>query len=112
MPIFPVPLGLDGPQLDVGVSVPKTYAPWGGPPGTWKALIDTGAVMTAISPGVVAALQSHRGSGFSPYGEREECPPCNIPTISASGLVATRREGGGFASRRLRLNRQPLTSTS
>jgi len=60
MPIFPVPLALDGPQLDVGVSVPKTYAPWGGPPGTWKALIDTGAVMTAISPGVVAALQPPR----------------------------------------------------
>jgi hypothetical protein len=60
MPIFPVPLGLDGPRIDVGVSVSKAYASWGGPPGTWKALIDTGADMTAISPGVVAALQPLR----------------------------------------------------
>jgi predicted aspartyl protease len=63
MPIFPVPLGPDGPQLDAGVSVSKTYARWGGPPGTWKALIDTGATMTAISPGVVAALQPLRLGG-------------------------------------------------
>jgi predicted aspartyl protease len=60
MPIFPLPLRPDGPQLDVGVSVSRTYAPWGGPPGTWQALIDTGASMTAISPGVVAALQPLR----------------------------------------------------
>ena len=60
MPIFPVPLGLDGPQLDVGVSVSRAYTPWGGPPATWKALIDSGADMTAISPGVVAALQPLR----------------------------------------------------
>jgi hypothetical protein len=60
MPIFPLPLGPDGPQLDVGVSVSRTYIPWGGPPGTWRALIDTGATMTAISPGVAAALQPLR----------------------------------------------------
>jgi predicted aspartyl protease len=60
MPILPLPLGPDGPQLDVGVSVPRTYAQWGGPPVTWRALIDTGAAMTAISPGVVAALQPLR----------------------------------------------------
>jgi hypothetical protein len=57
MPIVPIPLGLAGPLLDVGLSVPKAYVPWGGPPGTWKALIDTGADMTAISPNVVAALK-------------------------------------------------------
>jgi hypothetical protein len=60
MPIFPIPLGRDGPKLDIGVSVSRSYALWGGPPGTWKALIDTGAVMTAISPGVVAALQPRK----------------------------------------------------
>jgi hypothetical protein len=58
MPIIPVPLGLIGPQLDVGVSVSRTYARWGRPPGTWRALIDTGADMAAISPGVVASLRS------------------------------------------------------
>lgn len=67
MPIFPVPLGSDGPRIDVGLSVSKTYAPWGGPPGTWKALIDTGAVMTAISPGIVAALRPLR-IGIQPVG--------------------------------------------
>jgi hypothetical protein len=57
MPILPIPLGLDGPLIDVGLSVPKAYVSWGGPPGTWKALIDTGADVTAISPDVVPALQ-------------------------------------------------------
>ncbi len=57
MPLFPIPLTLSGPVLDVGVSVPRSYTPWGGPPGSWRALIDTGADMTVISPDVVAALQ-------------------------------------------------------
>jgi predicted aspartyl protease len=74
MPIIPISLGLDGPQLDVGVSVSKTYTRWGGPPGTWKALIDTGATMTAISPGAVAALQPLR-----------------------LGVQPVQRAGGGFA---------------
>jgi hypothetical protein len=60
MPIIQIPLGLDGPMVDVSLSVPKTYAPWGGPPGTWRALIDTGSNMTTISPAVVAALQPMR----------------------------------------------------
>ncbi len=32
MPVIPISLGLDGPQLDIGVSVSKTYTRWGGPP--------------------------------------------------------------------------------
>ena len=34
--------GLDGPQILVGLDVGTIHAPWGGPPGTWNALIDTG----------------------------------------------------------------------
>jgi hypothetical protein len=67
MPIFSISLGLDGPLLDVGVSVPKAYVPWGGQPGTWKSLIDTGADMTAISPNLVAALKPMR-IGTAPVG--------------------------------------------
>jgi predicted aspartyl protease len=74
MPIFPVPLGPAGPQIDVGVSVSKSYAPWGGPPGTWKALIDTGASMTTVSPDVVSALRPLR-----------------------LGIQPIRRAGGSFA---------------
>lgn len=57
MPLLPIPLGTDGPLVDLGVSVSRAYAPWGGPPGTWRALIDTGAMMTAISPALVSALR-------------------------------------------------------
>ncbi len=57
MPLLPIPLGPGGPLIEVGLSVPRVYAPWGGAPGTWKALIDTGADMSAISPGIVAALR-------------------------------------------------------
>lgn len=57
MPLFRIPLSFDGPLIDMGVSVARAYAHWGGPPGTWKALIDTGADLTAISPHVVAALR-------------------------------------------------------
>jgi hypothetical protein len=60
MPLFPIPLARSGPLVDVGVSVSRSYAPWGGSPGSWSALIDTGADMTVISPGLVAALKPMR----------------------------------------------------
>ena len=60
MPLHSIRLGPDGPQTEVGLSVPIAYSRWGGPPGTWRALIDTGSDMTAISPGVVVALHPMR----------------------------------------------------
>jgi hypothetical protein len=67
MELFPIPLGLGGLLIDVGLSVPKAYARWGGPPRTWRALIDTGADMTAISPATVAALRPMQ-IGTKPVG--------------------------------------------
>ncbi len=52
-----LPGGLRGPEILVGLDVGSVYAPWGGPPGTWNALIDTGSTSTAISPAVRAALR-------------------------------------------------------
>jgi predicted aspartyl protease len=57
MPRLSIPLGPGGPLVDVGLSVPKAYARWAGMPGTWRALIDTGADLTTVSPGIVAALR-------------------------------------------------------
>jgi hypothetical protein len=50
------PGGLRGPEILVGLDVGALYAAWGGPPGTWNALIDTGSTGTAISPAIRAAL--------------------------------------------------------
>jgi hypothetical protein len=49
--------GLQGPQTDVGLDVGTVHAPWGGPPCTRRALIDTGSTATAISPALRAALK-------------------------------------------------------
>jgi hypothetical protein len=49
-------VGLDGPQIPVGLDGGSARATWGGPPGTWNALIDTGSTTTAISPAVRASL--------------------------------------------------------
>jgi hypothetical protein len=57
MAVLRIPLGPAGPLIDLGLSVPRAYTPWGGPPATWRALIDTGAEMTAISPVTVATLR-------------------------------------------------------
>lgn len=57
MPLMRIPLISAGAFLDVGLSVSRVWAPHGGPPGTWRALIDTGADMTTISPSVVARLK-------------------------------------------------------
>jgi hypothetical protein len=81
MPLLPIPLGPVGPLIDVGLSVPRAYAPWGGPPGTWKALIDTGADATAISPTVVAALRPMRIGTLPvgrPGGGRAACDTYDI----------------------------------
>jgi predicted aspartyl protease len=48
--------GLEGPQTDVGLDVGLRHAPWGGMPCTKRALIDTGATATVVSPAVRAAL--------------------------------------------------------
>jgi len=48
---------LDGPQTDVGLDVGARHAPWGGSPSTKKALIDTGATATAVSPAIRQALK-------------------------------------------------------
>ena len=45
-------VGLNGPQILVGLDVGTIHAAGGGPPGTWNALIDTGSTSTAISPAV------------------------------------------------------------
>jgi predicted aspartyl protease len=48
--------GFAGPQTDVRLDVGSPHAPWGGKPCTKRALIDTGATATVISPGTRAAL--------------------------------------------------------
>jgi hypothetical protein len=48
--------GLAGPQTDVGLDVGRAHALWGGPPCSNRALIDTGATASVISPRVRAIL--------------------------------------------------------
>ena len=50
--------GLDGPQTDVGLDVGVRHAHWGGPPCTKRALLDTGATATTVSPAVRGALNA------------------------------------------------------
>ncbi len=45
-----------GPQTDVGLDIGSSRAPWGGSPCSKRALIDTGATSTVISPSVRALL--------------------------------------------------------
>lgn len=59
MPIIRVPIGLDGPVIELGIRLPRTLAhvmaAQGGvvsPPQSIRALIDTGADRTAISRSV------------------------------------------------------------
>lgn len=81
MPLLRVPLGFEGAMVEVGLSVPKNYAPWGGPPGRWRALIDTGSDMTAISPAIVAALQPMRLGAQAvrrPVGGMEWCDTYDV----------------------------------
>ena len=55
-PLLRIPLVPAGAFMDVGLSVSRIWIPHGGTPGTWRALIDTGADMTTISSGVVNEL--------------------------------------------------------
>jgi predicted aspartyl protease len=57
MPMLPIPLLPAGAFLDVGVGASRTFTSPANRPNTWKALVDTGADMTVISPSVVSALQ-------------------------------------------------------
>jgi len=56
MPLFPLVITPDGATFDVGVSAPLFYVTAATRPRNWTALIDTGAVMTVISPAVRLAL--------------------------------------------------------
>jgi hypothetical protein len=67
MPSFPLIITPDGATLDVGVSAPAVYVTTTTPPGTWKALVDTGATTSIISPDVVKALLPP-SYGVSPVG--------------------------------------------
>jgi hypothetical protein len=60
MPLLTIPLVPVGAFLDVGVGATTAYTTAATRPDTWGGLIDTGAVMTAVSPAVVAALQPQR----------------------------------------------------
>ena len=57
MPSLQIPLLPAGAFLDVGVGASLLFTGRVNRPRTWKALIDTGADMTAISPSIVLALQ-------------------------------------------------------
>jgi hypothetical protein len=81
MATIQIPLALGGPMVDVSLSVSKNYAPWGGPPGRWRALIDTGSDMTTISPAIVAALQPMRLGAQAvrrPVGGLEWCDTYDV----------------------------------
>jgi hypothetical protein len=65
MPSFPLIITPDGATLDVGVSAPAVYVTTTTPPSTWKALVDTGATMSIISPDVVKALLPPKLRGFT-----------------------------------------------
>jgi hypothetical protein len=60
MPLLTIPLVSDGAFLDVGVGATPAFTTPATTPATWRALIDTGAQMTVISPPIVAALQPQR----------------------------------------------------
>jgi predicted aspartyl protease len=57
MPLLPIPLLPAGAFLDVGVGASRLFTGPANRPDTWKALIDTGADLTVISPAVVLATQ-------------------------------------------------------
>ena len=59
MPTMQIPLLRGGAFLDLGVGASKTFTSATNRPKTWKALIDTGASITAISPSIVATLKPH-----------------------------------------------------
>ncbi len=81
MPSTEITLKSDGALVDIDVCVPKNYAPCGGPPGVWRALIDTGSTMTTISPAIVAALQPMRLGARAvrrPFGGVEWCDTYDV----------------------------------
>jgi hypothetical protein len=57
MPVFPLDLTSDGARIDLGVSPPQGYLTPRTRPRSWRALIDTGAAVTAVSPSVVLMHQ-------------------------------------------------------
>ena len=93
MPAFPLSLTPDGATLDIGLSAPRAYVTTATPPGTWTALVDTGATMSVISPTVVAALQPPR-LGFAPVGRSG-----GVRTLEPTYEVRVRLGGHVAASR-------------
>ena len=57
MPMLSISLLPAGAFLDVGVGASRAFTSPANRPKTWKALIDTGADMTVVSPSVVSSLQ-------------------------------------------------------
>ena len=108
MPIIPISLGLDRSAARRRRERLEDLHPWGGPPGTWKALIDTGADHDGDQP-------QRRGEPFNPM--RLGVQPVRRPgwrlrngttlTTFASGSAAIPRRGGGSTSKPSRL--QPAT---
>jgi hypothetical protein len=62
MALHVIDIGLAGPLIQVGVRVGAKFdaAGRGGAPGSYVALIDTGAATSAISPRVISDLQPQR----------------------------------------------------
>ncbi len=88
MPLSRVPIGVDGPVIDLGIWMARAMAHASiarglvvPPPQTIRALIDTGADRTAIHPNALALIAS---------------PP--------SGTIRIRRPGPSAAARRVDLH--------
>jgi predicted aspartyl protease len=76
MPLLPIPLLPAGAFLAVGVGASQAFTGSANRPDTWKAIIDTGADMTAISPSVVSTLQPQQIG--------------NVPVSRAGGVTVWR----------------------
>jgi hypothetical protein len=76
MPQLSILLVPAGAFLDIGVGASRTFTGPTNRPATWRALVDTGAAITAISPSVVLSLRPQQ-IGY-------------IPVTRAGGIVAWR----------------------
>jgi hypothetical protein len=76
MPQLAIPLLPGGAFVDVGVGASRAFTGPTNRPATWRALVDTGAVITAISPSLVLALRPQQ-IGY-------------LPVTRAGGIVTWR----------------------
>jgi hypothetical protein len=103
MPIIRVPIGADGPVIDVGLWLPRALShalvaqgmvvP---PPQTIRALIDTGADQSAIHPNALATIAS------PPSGTILVRRPTSITSVRRVNLHDVRLMFGGTADSRPR----------